>query len=471
MSPDELLEHRLRTTLTTIADASVPHGYVAELDAVMANTAQVVSRRWDPRRTALPSPRRRRWGRVVMAAAILSGLLIVLWVMSGFPGGAPAPDPSKDGRVDPGFSPAGLLPRTGHATVVLEDGRVAVIGGGIDSSGPSEASIEVWVPDIETSSDHLSMPAAGASPEAGFVEAGILENARRGMTATVLHDGRVVIVGGVGQGGMAGAELWDPSQRTTRPAGALVIPRTDHVALLWSDGTVLIVGGDDVSGEAARDPELWDPAGGGFWRMPDQDTVVRFLESQLSHSEALLLADGRVVLVGDDGLAVWDPTSGLVETVLFPDGRRLWPSATLLSDGRVLFVGGKTSIGRGRPPLATALTWDPAGGSWDEVGTMSVGRIGHTATLLPDGKVLIVGGDDNSEAVLASAEIWDPASGAFAPAGSLEAGRTEHSAEALPDGRVLVIGGRGPRSDDVDFPAAIAQAEVWSPGFVSDSGT
>ncbi len=87
----------------------------------------------------------------------------------------------------------------------------------------------------------------------------------------------------------------------------------------------------------------------------------------------------------------------------------------------------------------------------------------HTATLLPDGRVLVVGGMDVDDHTLASAEIWDPATGSFEPTGSLAEGRDFHTATLLPDGRVLIVGGRG----------GLHPAEVWDPatGSFSPAGS
>jgi hypothetical protein len=94
---------------------------------------------------------------------------------------------------------------------------------------------------------------------------------------------------------------------------------------------------------------------------------------------------------------------------------------------------------------------------------MSEGRFAHTATMLPDGRVLVAGGDDNSSSVLSAAETWDPATGAFSAADSLEVARAGHAAALLPDGRVLIVGGYGAIETidgDEDRPV-IAEAEIW----------
>ena len=119
-------------------------------------------------------------------------------------------------------------------------------------------------------------------------------------------------------------------------------------------------------------------------------------------------------------------------------------AATMLSDGRILVAGGwKTAVGKtdGTSALASAELYDPASGTFTPTGDMTVPRAFPTATLLPDGRVLIAGGWNGSNAV-ASAEIYDPASGTFTPTGDLTAAREGNTATLLSDGRVLITGGR-----------------------------
>jgi len=115
-------------------------------------------------------------------------------------------------------------------------------------------------------------------------------------------------------------------------------------------------------------------------------------------------------------------------------------TATLLPSGKVLVVGGYTEP-HGPPPVAlsSAELYDPATGSWSPTGSLATARYDHTATLLPNGKVLVAGGYNN--AALASAELYDPATGSWSPTGALGTARSEHTATLLPNGKVLVAAG------------------------------
>jgi len=236
--------------------------------------------------------------------------------------------------------------------------------------------------------------------------------------ATLLPDGRVLVTGGMGsEGSQDSVEVWDPETDSFSPAGTLAVGRAEHTSTLLPDRRVLIVGGKRKSQYPAGTAEIWDP------------------ETTSFGPADLFTAD------------------------------RLFHTATLLRDGRVLIVGGGEGGGSGNgiaePP---AEVWDPATGSSVPAGSLAEGRMAHTATLLSDGRVLIVGGDTDQtgERPATTAEVWDPATATFGPAGSLLVGtRPGHSATLLSDGRVLVVGGdAGCEKNDC---TAHASAEIWDP--------
>ncbi|WP_372791837.1 Kelch repeat-containing protein, partial [Paraconexibacter sp.] len=121
---------------------------------------------------------------------------------------------------------------------------------------------------------------------------------------------------------------------------------------------------------------------------------------------------------------------------------RIDHTATLLPDGKVLIVGGF----RPNSYEAAAELYDPSTGTFAPTGSLNTARGNHTATLLPSGKVLITGGHGvtaagNSFDTIASAELYDPATGAFTVVGPLGQARRDHTATLLPSGKVLVTGG------------------------------
>ncbi|CAN5309941.1 hypothetical protein BH20VER2_BH20VER2_17690 [soil metagenome] len=168
---------------------------------------------------------------------------------------------------------------------------------------------------------------------------------------------------------------------------------------------------------------------------------------------ATLLRNGKVLVAGG-GVAgeigsaeLYDPASGTwsyTGSLVIP---RAFHTATLLTDGRVLITGGVANSGGSQ---RTAELYDPATGSWSLTGSMSAAREYHTATLLQNGKVLVAGGN-----YLASAELYDPATGTWSATGSMSTGRDAHTATLLQNGQVLVTGGRRINS--------IAQADLYDP--------
>jgi uncharacterized delta-60 repeat protein len=292
--------------------------------------------------------------------------------------------------------------------------------------------------------------------------------ARSGHTATLLPDGRVLVVGGgdedtLLEGGPRSptAELYVPRSGDWTAAPRMIEARVWHSATLLPDGSVLVVGG---SGNL-REAELFHPSTGNWIATGSTSTP------EGSGHTATLLLDGRVLVAGGnpgsefDPLAaaeLYDPTTGRWTLTVSMATARSWHTATLLADGRVLVIGGGSEERREEGPYrsATAELYDPRTGRWTTTDNMTEARFGHTATLLPDGKVLVVGGDPGDGTIAQSAELYDPSSGRWTATGSMaEARGSGHTATLLSDGRVLVAGGVGPGSD----PIPLASAELYDP--------
>ncbi len=196
--------------------------------------------------------------------------------------------------------------------------------------------------------------------------------------------------------------------------------------------------------------------------------------SRANHA-ATLLQGRRVLITGGDSYAAAIPgvpaaaplvvaqSPGTFTAIADMTTPRWVHTATLLPDGQVLIAGGENASS---PLLSSTEIYDPATQTFTPSGNMTMARSGHTATLLADGRVLIVGGDS-----IGSAEIYDPSTGSFTATGSLLMPRNGPNATLLEDGRVLVTGGTAGGFTPSGY-LPIGDAEVYdpSPGVFTSGG-
>jgi hypothetical protein len=254
---------------------------------------------------------------------------------------------------------------------------------------------------VETNSGSLARDSVSLS--SAVATDGTLNVARKSHSATVLSDGKVLIVGGENQNGfVTEAEIFDPSTGSFSFSGNLNIPRADHSATRLSDGRVLIAGGRGDLG-SLNSTEIFDPTNGVFTAGPD------LTHSRLGPS-ATLQSDGRVLLAGGDGagtLETYNPDSNNFSLAGASfNSPRSFHSAALMLDGRILFVGGRDADGS---ELSTGEIFDPSLSAFTEIaGGLKVTRVRAHLRVLFDGKVQIIGGTDDG-----SLEIYDPQINAF----------------------------------------------------------
>ena len=235
----------------------------------------------------------------------------------------------------------------------------------------------------------------GALCQAQILGTSQLNTARRGHTATLLQDGKILIVGGDNQTGIIGqAEIYDPATRNFTAGPSLQTARTDHAAIALPDGRVLVIGGRDQNGSLTSS-EIYNPLTGSFTSGPSMTT----------------------------------PRSG--------------HTVTALSNGNILVAGGDA--------VGSAEIYNPAAQSFSPIAAnMIKARKFHSAILTSAGQVLIVGGVNTQNAVLNTAEIYDPASQSFyLPPADMKSPRAFASLKLLSDGKVQIIGG------DSDFSMEI----------------
>ncbi|AOJ05917.1 hypothetical protein WS71_00190 [Burkholderia mayonis] len=339
------------------------------------------------------------------------------------------------------------LAQARHAhTATLLLNGKVLVAGGANSVGGSLASAELYDPVTNTWSTVASM-----------------NQARSAHTATLLSDGKVLVAGGAGIG--FSGEVYDPTSDTWTPIVAAVTTtdvRSAHTATLLPDGKVLIAGGVDGGGNALSSAKLYDPINNGW-------TAVASMNYARSAHTATLLTNGKVLVAGGAGISfsseVYDPTTNkwtvvasVSPAVVEPTLSRSAHTATLLPNGKVMIAGGVDDLGRILPvSLSSAEVYDPANSAWTPVASMNHARSAHTATLLTNGKVLVAGGRGAS---LSSAEVYDPANNAWTDIASLNQGRAVYAATLLPDGRVLVEGGHGSAGG---LLGSLSSAEVYIP--------
>jgi N-acetylneuraminic acid mutarotase len=331
--------------------------------------------------------------------------------------------------------------RSLHTATLLQSGKVLVTGGTSHGS-TSLKTAELYDPSDNTWSSAPSM-----------------NTSRFGHTATLLPSNKVLVTGGVGGGGnnfLNSCELYDlqgaPLQWASAPE--LSTQRSGHIATLLPSGEVLISGGSNITGSISS-VILYDPVNG--------ETGALTITARSGHT-ATLLPSGEVVVAGGQNLTnslqtseTLSPSSGeWIPTSPMPI-ERTRHTTTLLRSGKVLVAGGWDGVFF----LNSAKLYTPkppTSQEWASTNLLTDARAGHSATLLPSGKVLVVGGE-NADGSLRTAELYDPTSNTWSRTGSLSTARMDHTATLLPSGKVLVIGGRGSPSTTT----ALESAELYDP--------
>lgn len=419
----------------------------------------------DAGRRSHPEVTRRRTRKCAPRTAVAAAL-IVSWLLAGCGPESPAQAPSATepvattagattlgslpaptasapdaGRVTPIEDLA--VPRAVHAATLLLDGRVLITGGcSRNGCGGNE----------EAMGSELFDPSTGE-----FTAGPLLTTPRAGHTATLLPDGRVLVVGGYEAEGLpplASAELFDPATSLFVATGGLAEARGGHTATPLPDGRVLIAGGFGTAGEPLASVEVYDPSAAVF--APAAPMPV----ARASHA-AVVVAAGDVLVVGgrsqrrgpvigstaryDTSTGSWDGADDLAVA-------RNKHAVVPVLDGGALAIGGATENDFDER-LPSVELWDPVADRWLELGTMADGRfkLPGAAQLLADGRVLVAGDGTRVEVV-------DPMTGEIDVAeGTLETPALFATATTLPDGRVLIAGGY---DDEI---RVLADAYVYEP--------
>jgi hypothetical protein len=334
---------------------------------------------------------------------------------------------------------AGSIAAKGSASVTLRldtaPGGDADVWAVADDDGTGLGRETECREDNNAASAHLSLACVKPST-GGWTLTGSMALPRLLHTATLLPSGQVLVAGGFN----VSAELYDETTRVWTATGNTITTHRGHTATLLPNGQVLIVGGGECP-LTRINAELYNPTTGRW-------SAARNLLQQRYHHTASLLPNGKVLVVGgngseygDDALSsaeIYDPATNLWSYTGALTQARGHHTATTLPNGKVLIAGGFNAQGQA---LATAELYDPATGRFTAVGSMGLGRGYHTASLLPNGQVLVAGGAGIDPTQSASAELYNPATGTWKATGSMKQPRRSHTATLLPNGQVLVAGG------------------------------
>jgi N-acetylneuraminic acid mutarotase len=327
--------------------------------------------------------------------------------------------------------------RAFHAAVALQDGRVLVVGGEGASGNTATAttlslkSVEIYDPSANTWTTKTSMSTARTAP-----------------TATLLSNGNVLVTGGVTTTAttttyQSSAELYNPTTDTWTPAGTMTgsVGRAYHTATLLTSGKVLVAGGTTNGTASTTLASLYDPTANTWTATAGAMPTGHFLHT------ATLMRNGKVLVAGGvtsgttsvSTAATYDPTTNtFTATTSAMPAVRQQHTASLLSNGKVLLVGG---VGSSTTTIATTALYDPTAGSWSAGPSIATARRAHVAATLSDGTVVVAGGI-KSTTYVTSEETYDPTANSWSVVGyGQNYGHVNATATVLPNGRVVMTGG------------------------------
>jgi|GEM_PF-2648272 len=299
--------------------------------------------------------------------------------------------------------------------------------------------------------------------------------------AQLLPSGQVLLASGTFDPSDGSAELYDPAAHASHETGSMATGRWNAAVATLVDGRALFAGGAvDYAGTVTDSMEIYDPGSGRF-------TFAGHLSRPRVYATATPLPDGSVLVAGglsnvDDACPRsagvqqcsaerCDPARGVCQLTGSMMEARWSSAATALKDGRVLISGGWTEMLSSQRWADGFEIYDPSNGTFTAAGTgTGQYRLAHSATLLPDGNVLLAGGVGIYSNVLATSALVDPMTLQVHPGPNLAVTHDSHAAVLLTDGTVLVAGGEtynaqtGQREATTDAERFVSD-DLFSDGF------
>ncbi|CAF1400994.1 unnamed protein product [Adineta steineri] len=313
-----------------------------------------------------------------------------------------------------------------HTASLLQNGNVLVVGGSDDAPN----SAEVYEPEMET-----------------WINTTDMHYGRKWHTATVLKNGQVLVTGGhdLPFNTINSAEIYDPSTDTWKVVGSMNYKRYFHTATLLTNGKVLVAGGLDNDDNMVNSTELFDPSTES-WTITGNMTQGRYLHT------ASLLKSGKVLVSGGGSFTsefstdaeLYDFSTGMWTNTSSMNYQRASHTATVLADGNVLVIGEPCDniihICSSQFVCLPLIAINFCRRGWFNNGRMNNARWLHTASVLSNRKVLVIG-RINSYSTLNNAELYDLSTGIW----TLISDRCNMPIEYIPclldDGRILVTDG------------------------------
>ena len=326
--------------------------------------------------------------------------------------------------------------RAGHTTTLLPDGRIVAIGG---YNGTATVATGEY------------MDPLGSSPTWSLTS-GTLSVSRANHTATLMPNGNLLIAGGytqdVSSGPVTNADIFYPKSNSIVQASSMTMARQNHTAIMLpagpSAGNIMVMGGFST-GTYTASCEIYVSTANKWMN------ALHPMNTKRAHHTATILQNAKILVVGGinengelNSVELFNPLDGSWTTKTPLNHYRHDHTATLLSNGNVMVIGGNGSGGE----IFDAELYNPSADTWSLVvptnDTYASGRMNHTANLLPNGNILLVGGSTIGGTSLYKTTLYYPetASIADAPQGfNLPVARSKHTTTILSDGQVLTVGG------------------------------